>query len=116
MTIFEIKTDNFEFRFGTYKNSIPSMTEQEVFDTYLGESCNDPTIRESFDTLEEAREEFSKNYSFYGSTYPEAGNVFWLLRGDLAWIEENEYDDDGEFISGSNVWEYSAQGYDGVEK
>lgn len=111
MTKFEIKTDSFQLRFGTYKESIPAMTADEVFDAYMGGSANDPTLRASFDTLEEAQAEFSRNFSNYGSTYAEKGNTFWLLRGDVAWIEENEYDEDGEFDQGGAVVGLSAEPY-----
>ena len=111
MTKYVIKTDSFEFRFGTYKNSIPYMNAEEVFNSYLRESCNDPVIRESFDTLDEAWEVFEKNYSFYGSTHAEKGNVFWLLRGDVAWLEEEEYDEDGEFDQSNGIYKFSAESY-----
>lgn len=112
MTKFEIKTDSFEFRFGTSKNSIPEMSGAEVFDTYQMESANDPTLEASFDTLEEAQAEFSKSYSDYGTTYAEKGFTFWLLRGKVAWIEENEYDEDGEFDQGGWTHNVSAESYE----
>ena len=112
MTKFEIKTDSFEFRFGTYKDSIPEMTAQEIFDSYLDGTCNDPTLKESFNTIEEAKAEFNKNYANYGRTRAEKGNVFWLLLGDVAWIEEVEYDEDGEFDQYICTYDISAEGYE----
>lgn len=112
MTKFEIRTDAFEFRFGTSKDSIPSMTADEVFDEYLSGNANDPVIEASFDTIEEADAEFQKHYSNYGSTSAVKGFSFWLLRGELAWIEENEYDEDGDFDQGGAVLAVSAFGYD----
>ena len=111
MTKFEIRTDSFQFRFGTYRDSIPEMTAQEVFDEYLTGSANDPEWKESFDTLEEARECFRRYYANYGSAYAEKGNTFWILRGDVAWIEENEYDEDGEFDQGGEIYDLSAAPY-----
>ena len=32
-----------------------------------------------------------------GSTRTVASNVFWLLCGGVVWIEENEYDENGEY-------------------
>ena len=116
MTKYEIKTDRFEFRFGTYKDSIPAMDAAEVFDTYLRCSANDPSLEASFDTLEEAREEFSKTYATLGTTYAQKGHVFWLLIGRVAWIEENEYTEDGEFDQGGDVVEFSAEGYQPEEE
>lgn len=113
----EIKTDSFEFRFGIRPDSVPTMSADEVFDTY--QSCDtritsnsiDPTTVASFDTEEEAREEFSRNYANYGSTRAEKGMTIWLLHGELAWIEKAWYDEDGEFDQ-SVILEYSAEGYD----
>lgn len=118
MEKFEIMTDNFEFRFGRSLDSIPAMSAAEIFDTYL--SCDttitsnslDPTRRASFDTLEEAQAEFSRNYANYGRTSPERGSLWWLLVGDLAWIERNEYDEDGEFDQGGETYALSAAAYE----
>lgn len=115
-TRFEIRTDSFEFRFGTSKNSVPAMTADEVFDAYQMDSANDPTLESSFDTLEEAQAEFSKHFSTYGSTYAEKGFTFWLLRGRVAWIEENEYDEDGEFDQGGCTYDVSAEAYNVEEE
>ena len=117
MTKFEIKTDSFEFRMGTRESAIQPMSADEVMDTYF--SCDtritsnglDPEQRESFDSMDEAVAFFRKNYSGYGRTRLEHGNTQYLLRGQIAWIEENEYDDDGEFDQGSAVIEFSAEPY-----
>ena len=106
MTKFEIKSDNFEFRFTGH---MPSQSAQEIFDQYLSGSANDPVLEASFDTLEEAKAEFAKNYANYGRTRLERNGKIGFLRGDLAWIEENEYDEDGEFDQNCGVWEISAE-------
>ena len=113
---YEIKTDRFQFRFGTYRESIPTMSADEVFDTY--QSCDtritsnslDPTTEASYNTEEEAREAFRRDYANYASTVAEKGYTFWTLRGEIAWIEQVWYDDDGEFDQ-SIVLEFSAEGY-----
>ena len=117
MTKFEIKTDSFEFRMGTRRSAIPSMSADEIMDTYF--SCDDritsnsldPEQRESFCDENEAREFFKANYGNYGRTSLEHGNTQYLLRGEIAWIEENEYDEDGEFDQGGAVIEFSAEPY-----
>ena len=111
MTKYEIMTDRFEFHFGTSKRSIPAMTESEIFNEYLSGNANCPTREASYDTLEEAQEAFRKRYTNHGSTYAQPGYCFWLLVGDLAWIEENEYDEDGEFDQGGDVYDISAEAY-----
>lgn len=121
MTKFEIKTDSFEFRFGRSRESVPAMSADEIFDTYL--SCDDritsnsldPVLEASFDSLEEAKSEFAKNYANYGCTRLEHGSVLWLLCGELAWIESNEYDDDGEFDQGGETFAVSAEAYEPEE-
>ena len=116
MTKFEIKTDHFEFRFGTYKQSIPSMTADEVFEEYLSGSCNDPKLEAAFDSLAAAQAEFKAHYAGYGRTYAEKGFNFWLLVGEIAWIEENEYDEDGEFDCSCCTYDVSAEGYKNEEE
>lgn len=112
MTKYEIKTDNFEFRFGTSKDSIPQMSGAEVFENYLNGSANDPHLDASYNTFEEAQAEFSKYYANYARTRAEKGNTFWFLRGEVAWIEENEYDEDSEFDQGGDVWVYLTEPYE----
>lgn len=116
MIKYEIKTDTFEFRFGTSKNSIPSMTAEEVFEEYQSGSSNCPELVGSFDSLEDAEKAFSRFYANYGRTWAERGFCFWLLRGDVAWIEENEYDDDGEFDQGGVTYDVSAEAYEAEEE
>ena len=116
MTKYEIRTDRFEFRFVKFKDSIPAATADEIFAWYMEESAADPTVQASFDTLEEAREEFKKHYADYGTTRAEKSMVWWLIVGDLAWIEGNEYDDDGEFIQGGECYDVSVAPYEKEEE
>ena len=111
MTKFEIMTDHFEFRFGKSRDSIPAFSADEIFAMYFEQDSTCPTREESFDALEDAQREFAAHYSDYGMTRSDHGNVFWLLTGRLAWIEENTYDEDGEFDQGGDVSDYSAEGY-----
>ena len=117
MKRYEIYTDRFQFRFGRSKDSIPAMTGDEIADTYL--SCDDritsnylnPTLEASFDTEKEALVEWRRNYIDYGWTEAEKGSVLWVLRGRLAYIAENEYDDGGDFIHGETTQYISAEAY-----
>lgn len=111
---FEIRTDHFEFHFGKYKGSIPTISDEEIFDWYQ-RSCCDPVTVEEYDTLEEAKEAFKESYSDYGHTRAEKGNAFWFLVGDLAWIEENIFTDDGDFDQGGWTYDFSAVGYEKEE-
>ena len=93
------------------------MSADEILDTYF--SCDtritsnslDPELRESFDSESEAVAFFRKHYADYGRTRLEHGSTQYLLCGDLAWIERNEYDEDGEFDQGGDVVELSAEPY-----
>lgn len=111
MTKYEIYTDTFEFRFGTYKASIPEMTEGDILDEYLWQSSICPKLESSFENLDMATAFFRENYADYGKTWAEKGNCFWLLRGRLAWLEASHYDDDGEFDYGEGTICHSIEGY-----
>ena len=111
MKKFEIMTDNFEFSFFG-KQSVPACTPEDILEWYWQGTSNEPQLKASFESLEEARAEFEKYYATYGKTrlVPWTGKQY-LLTGELAWIEENEYDDDGEFVYGLDIDDYSAEGY-----
>lgn len=108
MKKFEIMTDRFEVRFSTPPKS---QSAQDVWELYES-TLNEAKLEASFDTLEEAKAEFQKRWANHGSTRMEKGYAYgWLLLGDVAYIVENEYDEDGEFDHGGDVWEYSAAPY-----
>ena len=121
MTKFEIRTDAFEFRMGTKQSRISSMSASEIMDTYFSgdtritSNSNDPAARESFDNEDIARAFFRKHYASYGRTRLERGSTEWLLRGKIAWLEQNEYDEDGEFDQGGGVLEFSAEPYNATD-
>ena len=106
-TKYEVYTDRFEFRFGTYKDSIPDLDENDICDLYWSRD-NDAKLFGSFDTKEEALEELSK---FDPDTYPQKGNCFWLLLGSVAWANEAEYTDDGEFDMAWPIGEFRCAPY-----
>lgn len=110
MTKFEIRTDTHEFRLPR-KARVISLSGSELFDDYRQSSVRDSEIRESFDSLEEARAAFSANWANYGSTTLRTGNGSRYLYCEFAWIEENRYDDDGEFDQGGWNYDVSAEGW-----
>lgn len=110
MTKYEIKTDAFEFRMGYGR--IPAMSGDEIYDTYMSGGFLNPKTECSFDTLDEAKAAFAEKFSGYGHTELVRGSAGYLLIGRMAWIEENEYDDDGEFDHGGDIWQFSAAPYD----
>jgi len=122
MTKFEIKTDSFEFRFYTRtRDELPAMTAAEILETYqsgdtrITSNSLDPETVGSFDSLEDAKKAFARFYANYGRTAARRADIGYNLAGELAWIEENEFDDDGEFIQGGVVYDYSAEPYEPEE-
>lgn len=123
MTKYEIFTDTFEFRLWGDKERIPSMSGDEIMETYFSGDTRitsnslDPVKQAAFDSYEDAEIEFGHSYANYGCTRLEKGNLksLYLLRGEIAWIEENEYDEDGEFDQGGTVLCFSAEPYEVVD-
>ena len=63
--------------------------------------CQEPEVIKSFETLEEAKEEFKK----YQTSIRELSNhgmTYFLIEEYM--VEENEYDEDGEWMAGGDVW------------
>lgn len=95
MIKYEIKKGYEEISWKDRKKIMPAVAVQVI--------DSDPELIASFDTLEEAKNELKKYES-----------VVWLTGGsnpyyDITeyYIEENEYNEDGDWIDGGNVWEYS---------
>ena len=118
MKKYEIRTDSFEFRLGNRRSEIPAMSAGQILDTYL--SCDDqitsnsidPAVEGSFYTLDAARDTFARHYADYGWSRLEHVGTGYILRGRLAWIEENEYDEEGDFVRGGETYDVSAQPYE----
>lgn len=72
----------------------------------------DPKLIEKFYTLEEGQKELKK---YKTSIKEESRNngTFYAVKEYS--IEENEYDEDGECISGGDVWDYSDMEIDVIE-
>ena len=111
MTKYEIRTDRFEF--SNSKKSWTSQTADDIINLYHNPyECNSPKLEASFESLEEAKAEFESHYRNYGNTREMTG---WagthLLVGEIAFLEENEYDEDGEFDQGGNWINWSVEPY-----
>lgn len=80
-----------------------------------GCTMNDPEpekIKE-FESLEEAQKEL-KNYK--SDIHKMSGNIGTLYEVTEYMIEENEYDEENEWISGGDVWDFSDMTIEVVEK
>lgn len=111
-TRYEIYEDVFEFRFGKYKDSIPEMSASEVEQMYFEQTSHEPFLVRSFDNAADAVQYFRENFSQHADTRAVKENVFWLLYGHIAYLEENQYDDDGWFDQGGAIWGTAVAGYE----
>lgn len=111
MTMYEIKTDRFEF--SNPKKHWTSQTVDDIIEMYLGlYECNSPKLEAGFESLEEAKAEFESHYRNYGNTRETTGWAgMHLLVGEIAFLEENEYDEDGEFDQGGDWIDWSVEPY-----
>lgn len=62
-----------------------------------------PEVLESYNTLEEAREELKK----YKGSVEYIKDVVPYFQVVEYYIEQNEYDEDDEWISGGDVWDFA---------
>lgn len=93
---FDIKKDNIEIAYKDRMDIKPGCALDNI--------GSDPEIMESFDTKEAAIEALKK-YSTDISTFSSPnGQVFAVTE---YYIEENEYDEDGDPITCNGVWEES---------
>lgn len=110
MIKYEIWTDSFEIRIGRAENA-RSLTEREVFDEYLEESANAPRLEKSFSSPEEAEAYFKAHFAKYGTSRSMRGTAGWLLIGQVAYLQADEYDEDGEYIQGGDILMTSSEAY-----
>lgn len=108
---YEIWTDRFEIRIGRTEDA-RTMTEREVFDEYLAEDANNPHLAGTFDTQEEAEEHFKRYFANYGTSRAVRGTAGWLLVGQVAYLQADEYDEDGEYIQGGDILMTSSEAYE----
>ena len=92
---FEIKKNTIEINYKNRMDIKPGCTLDNI--------DSDPEIIESFDTKEAAIEALKK-YSTDISTFSSCGTVFNVTE---YYIEENEYDEDGDVVICNGVWEES---------
>ncbi|MDD6667769.1 MAG: hypothetical protein PUE58_07450 [Lachnospiraceae bacterium] len=81
---------------------VPGCTESpEIYESHTN---IDKKILKSFDTLEKAKTEL-ENYVASISKESGSAGTYYLVTEYM--IEENDYDEDGEWISGGDIWEFS---------
>lgn len=72
-----------------------------------------PELIASFETIEEAEKELKKYTSKIKELSNSAGRYYHL---EEFYIEENSYDDDGEFVDGGDICRFSKMNIELVEK
>lgn len=72
-----------------------------------------PEIIESFDNLEEAQAALQKYSSSIAEMSGATGTYYSVTE---YYIEENTYDEDGEWLEGGDVWEVSKLSFSLIEK
>lgn len=96
------------------------MSADEIFDAY--QSCDgritsnflEPRLCGSYATLEEAQAAL-RDGGYSAETRLQKGQAEWLLTGELVWIEENEYDAEGDFDQQLAIHDVLAEPYDPEE-
>lgn len=107
MTKFEVFRDAFEIN----GSGIERLSAAEVFDECRTHSGSFAKRLGSFDTLEEAQALFARE-KVVADTSRYQGRAYPLIMGEVVWIEQNEYDEDGEFDQGGDVIEFCAEPYE----
>lgn len=110
-TKYEIYIDYFQMGRWKTKDLIPELSARDMEDRYWGGLYDySETRRARFDTLEEALAEFESHYT-NTHTRAEKTPLGWILRGDVAWVEANEYDEDDEYCGNGETYAFSCDPY-----
>lgn len=72
--------------------------------------CEEPELVKSFDTLEEAKEELNR---YQSSITKLSGGIYNV---EEYYIEQNIYDEDGEWVEGGDIWAYSKMTVELIEE
>lgn len=99
MIKFDVYEENFEFRADLRRTGA---TAEQIWNWYQDADNRDPQRKGSFDSLEEARAELQHIHPYSSH---QRGFALQLVVGRLGWIEENEYDEDGEFDQSIAIWD-----------
>lgn len=81
--------------------SVETKDGKNPFGVFQNLTNQDTELLESFDTLEEAIASFEN----YGATVRKDHYIVTRYLHDCYVIEENEYDEDGEWVAGGDWWE-----------
>lgn len=105
--VYEIREEECEIPVKRGERLPDVVSAQEIADRYFALTDFESNVIERYDTLDEAREALKK-FEKKASTYYYQNNGSRFFAVDIYYIEENEYDEDGDIISGGDVWECAA--------
>ena len=103
MTKYELKSAHVEINL----HRKTSLTAEEIFGYHFNQFDQSGRLLGSFGTLEEAKAAFEKEKEHCITR--SLGHK--LVSADVLMIEENEYDEDGEWVSGGDCWTLFAEPY-----
>ena len=107
MKRYEIMRARFEFDYPVKSQSkLPEYTTDEIFDEVM-RKCYESDRLASLDNEIDAREMFAAYRN--NTTHAERTWTGWAIIGTCSWIEENEYDEDGEIVQTLSVLDYDAE-------
>lgn len=98
MKRFEIRKESVEINYKNRFDIKEGITLQDV------DCVHNPELIEIFDTLEEAREALKKYKTSIRTFKATLGTIFLVTE---YYIEENVYDEDGEWIEGGDVFDFT---------
>ncbi len=67
--------------------------------------CDNPTVLEYFDSLDEAKKTLASFESNIRELSDHIGRRYYLVTEYM--VEENEYDEDGDWCGGGDDWDFS---------
>ena len=74
---------------------------------------DDPTVLESFDSLDEAKKALA---SFESNIRELSGSIGRYYEVTEYMIEENEYDEDGEWCGGGDIWDFTPMTFEVISE
>ena len=93
MTRYELKKNSREIRYTDRLEIKPGCTTEQ--------DDQDPELIASFESKDKALDEMKK----YKSSVSKSGRLFEVVE---YYVEENQYGEGGEFVSGGDIWNFSA--------
>lgn len=105
MIKYELKRNEREVKYKDRKEIEPGCT--------LAQADQEPEVIKEFTDKEEALEALKDYQSEVVKYEGVCGSIYKVTE---YYVEENEYDEDGEFVEGGDVWDYSTMDFDPTDE